>query len=249
MKRVFALIVVFFAFAGLAQIVSAGPERLESKEMAAAPAPPPCNWTGFYIGGEAGYGGGTFVWGDPGDNEILTHQKQNGFFGGGELGYNYQFGSSFVLGLEGDFSWSGIGSDNVQSNSEEIKTFNSENDWSGSVALRAGLVSWNNRLLSYLKAGVAFAHFNYDSTNDERPGGGTNVDTFSTGETRTVPLVGFGLEYAMTCHWSIKAEYNHLFLGSEYVGGISIDDGRSENEIYSFDLQQDSVKLGLNYKF
>ena len=215
----------------------------------AAPAPV-CDWTGFYIGVLGGYGGGDLVWGDPGDNEILTHHIQNGFFGGGEIGYNHQFGSFLVLGAEGDFSASDIGASNVQVNTgEETKTFHTENDWTGTFALRAGISGWNNHLLSYIKGGVAVAHFNYNSINDERPGGSTNVDTFSTDETRVVPLVGCGMEYAFTCHWSAKAEYNHMFLGSEYASGTSIDDRRVENEEYSFELHQDSVKLGLNYKF
>ncbi len=32
----------------------------------------------------------------------------SGFFGGGQIGYNYQFDNSWVIGVEADFEWSGI---------------------------------------------------------------------------------------------------------------------------------------------
>ncbi len=73
-----------------------------------APAAPPAwTWTGFYLGGNAGYGwgrdqgpiilGGGFA---PDFNTAL-----NGFIGGGQFGYNWQV-SDWVYGLEADFQGS-----------------------------------------------------------------------------------------------------------------------------------------------
>src|SRR5689334_22277293 len=77
-----------------------------------APAPivaavPVFTWTGFYVGVNAGVGfnngndndivfGGTTIFGDSNDDAS--------FVGGGQVGYNYQFGS-FVVGVEGDLQW------------------------------------------------------------------------------------------------------------------------------------------------
>src|SRR5256885_16770183 len=68
MKQLIRLTILFCTCAALALTVVAGPEPLSSgKEMEqVAPAPPECDytWTGFYIGGNAGYG-----WGD-GDTQF-----------------------------------------------------------------------------------------------------------------------------------------------------------------------------------
>ena len=87
-----------------------------------APAPyvavPVFTWTGFYAGVNAGYGfdvgratQGPFpLGGNVGTNPALpagtivtpgTRGGRDGFVGGGQVGYNYQFGN-FVLGVEAD---------------------------------------------------------------------------------------------------------------------------------------------------
>src|SRR5262245_22588423 len=66
-------------------------------------APPPFSWTGFYIGGNIGG-----AWGQGNVTDSLFglnfgNANNNGvFIGGGQLGFNYQFGYA-VLGLEWDF--------------------------------------------------------------------------------------------------------------------------------------------------
>ena len=93
-----------------------------------APPPPPApiyNWTGFYIGVNAGYTWNndsvnmatapTFL--DPAlsanglTNPILTsaaatgnfRTRASGFIGGGQIGYNWQIGAAWVAGIETDF--------------------------------------------------------------------------------------------------------------------------------------------------
>ena len=75
------------------------------------PLPPPLpvpvvqvfSWTGFYIGGNAGWGwtngSGTFTTALGADPFTV---KTNGFLGGAQLGYNWQAGP-FVFGGEADF--------------------------------------------------------------------------------------------------------------------------------------------------
>jgi outer membrane immunogenic protein len=55
-------------------------------------------------------------WGDTGSawgfsalaNTGFAHINQNGFIGGGQVGYNYQWGPSFVIGIEADMQGAGI---------------------------------------------------------------------------------------------------------------------------------------------
>jgi len=79
------------------------------------PPPPVFTWTGFYVGGIAGYS-----WGQSSVSEFpnlpgyagfvpvdlatiasvgTANARRNTFTGGGEIGFNYQVGS-FVFGLE-----------------------------------------------------------------------------------------------------------------------------------------------------
>src|SRR3974390_561469 len=70
-----------------------------------APAPA-YNWTGFYVGGNAGYGLANTTIDDQDCNISCSSQtlSPNGFTLGGTIGYNYQFGST-VAGIEGDWNW------------------------------------------------------------------------------------------------------------------------------------------------
>ena len=92
-----------------------------------APPPPPVpvfSWTGFYVGGNVGYGWGTskddlsFLQTDPcgtvcgsPPNDLATFDatdsnKLNGVIGGVQAGYNWQV-SNFLLGIETDIQASG----------------------------------------------------------------------------------------------------------------------------------------------
>jgi outer membrane immunogenic protein len=94
---------------------------------AAAPPPPPAfNWSGFYIGGNVGFGAGkadtdfnaapvtvnTDLGAPPGAVTVPgfvgsepTHLS--GIIGGGQIGYNWQFSPNWVVGVEADIQASG----------------------------------------------------------------------------------------------------------------------------------------------
>jgi outer membrane immunogenic protein len=84
-----------------------------------APARPAvvADWTGFYVGGHAGYGWSKF---DDIDDENLVgfftgdsfgSPEPKGFVGGFHAGYNWQVSSMLVIGIEGDFSFSNMKKD------------------------------------------------------------------------------------------------------------------------------------------
>jgi opacity protein-like surface antigen len=247
------------ALLGLAVLTGtalAGPGRvIDSKDAKMSPAvEPTCNWTGFYIGAHVGYGGGNLLWRDADvdgtevGNEVFTAHDHDGVIAGGQLGYNYQVNSSLVLGLEGDFSWSDMSGDAATSPTDEPNTFNTDTNWTATIAARVGFTSFNNRLLTYVKGGAAIVDTDFHLTHDESANEG-NIDHFDAGNTEVAPMIGFGLEYAINCHWSAKLEYRHVFLGSYDISGTNIDSGTAEPETYRIDQDLDSVVVGINYKF
>ena len=193
-------------------------------------APPVYNWSGFYIGGNVGGGFADSSWSDP-FGEANNKFSKDGFIGGGQIGANVQF-NWVVLGVEGDFDWTGLkgsGSDSAGN------TINTNTQWTSTVTGRVGAAF--DRLLVYGKGGVAFA-------NDESSISGTGLSA-STTFTRTGWTAGAGLEYALAQNWTAKIEYDFLGFGSE-----TLDFGPTNlptNPSASLNVQE--VKAGINFKF
>ena len=245
-------------------MASAGTERYEAKNVQPEIAPI-CDWTGFYIGIHGGWRGGEQEW--VRDNEdtpdLSVRDSFSQGFGGVQIGYNHQFGQWFVIGVELTGSYGGPDAKQTfdeSLNSDDIKHFKTKHDWEGTFALRAGFTSLNNKLFMYVKGGGAVTHWNYHYVNDEtfaNSAGLPEFDRWHEEETRLSPMVGAGFEYAFTCHWSAKVEWNRVFLGEETVSGVLHEDPNPNgfidlddpNHAYKIDLEQDSVLVGLNYKF
>src|SRR5437879_11804964 len=98
-----------FLFATVALVALGATVPALAADLAARPstkapayAAPIYNWTGFYIGGHVG---GGFA----GDNNLTGNEGR--FLGGVQGGFDYQFASSWVLGVEAQYSW--LGSNNT----------------------------------------------------------------------------------------------------------------------------------------
>jgi len=112
-------------------------------------APPVYNWSGIYVGGNLGTGFASSSWSDPFTGANNTFSK-DGFIGGGQIGANWQI-NALVLGIEGDFDWTGLkgsGHDSL------ANTINTNTQWTSTVTGRIGAAF--DRLLVYGKGGVAF---------------------------------------------------------------------------------------------
>jgi outer membrane immunogenic protein len=112
MKRLslFAVAFVLVAMSGAAFAADLTPAY--KAPLYKAPPAAVWNWTGFYIGANGGYG-----WGRWDSNSIAAifpdgvttnaDPDVQGWFGGVTAGYNWQANQQWVLGVEGDFDWSG----------------------------------------------------------------------------------------------------------------------------------------------
>ena len=195
-------------------------------------APPVYNWTGFYVGGHLGGGFQNSSWSDifTGGNDTFNN---SGFLGGGQIGGNLQY-NWLVLGLEGDFTWTGLKGSGTDSIGNSINT---NVDWTSTVTGRVGVAF--DRLLVYGKGGLAIA--NDQSTLNDIFGSSSNTSLTRTGWT-----AGGGLEYGLTNNWSAKVEYDYLGFGSQALNFTTPTLGPVTSNA-SLNVQE--VKAGLNYRF
>ena len=212
------------------------PVRMPVK--AAPIAPLPFNWTGFYVGANAGVVWGRSVQtvdiddlplGIPADTSTYT-----GFIGGVQAGYNWQF-SNVVLGIEADFDGS-TARKSVATG--PLDTHNMALNWLGTVRGRAGLAF--DRFLPYVTGGVAFAGLKNELVDNNNP------LTASRGNSATGWTVGGGVEYAFDNHWSAKAEYLYVKFPDK-TQSFAIPGGYVFQTTFK-DTDQ-IARIGLNYRF
>lgn len=237
--------------------------------MKAPPRPLPVapSWTGFYIGVN---GGGVF-----GDTDVthtgipvgsvlasgdytLDHHL-SGWLAGGQIGYNWQIGSSWLWGLEADFDAADIHGDGslsgpgvAQRNGAAAALGNFVNahdkiDFFGTVRGRfGGLVT--NDLLLYATGGLAYAHI---KTSGQFHYAAPVVDYFASGsDTRVGWTVGGGLEFRVAPRWTIKAEYLYYDLGkSSITSDFGVPVTAPFQSRFDFNNRGNIVRAGINYQF
>jgi len=192
-----------------------------------APEPVPVSsaydWSGFYAGVHVGYG-----WGDTELSGSPTDLEVDGFFGGGQIGYNIQSGN-FVFGLEADIAASGADGDlDVVPGSAVLST---DVNWQATVRGRVGYAFDN--VLPYVTGG--FAALDAESDLDVA---GT---TYEFSETYTGWTVGAGVELGFGDNLSAKIEYLYADFGEESF--------TSPFGTVDTDVSSHTVKAGLNYRF
>ncbi len=154
------------------------------------------NWTGLYLGAQAGYG-----WSDSLslNGASVSNNDVKGGFVGGTVGYNWQLANQFVLGLEADAAWANL-SASTELGHTKINGF-------GTVAGRLGYAF--DRTLVYAKGGYAWGR-------NEVSLGGASVSKTHNGWT-----IGAGVEQALAANWSIKGEYQYLSFNKANYAGVA----------------------------
>ena len=194
------------------------PMATHAADIGYRPAPPPVlvwNWTGFYVGGHIGAAVAYKRWDDPtlvfapfGITPFTGESDIGGTIGGFQVGYNFQ-GGGFLWGLEADVSFADVEGDTRCALA--LALCNTHVTALGTIAGRLGGVI-GDRLLLYVKGGAAWANERYRVASFFIPG----FDLRAT-DTRWGWTLGFGVEYAFTSKFSVKAEYNYLDFGTERV--------------------------------
>jgi outer membrane immunogenic protein len=202
LKAARALVVIILITAGFARAVIAADlpvTRVPTAPVANAPEAI-YNWTGFYLGAHAGGGFDNATWSDPftGASHLFGG---SGALGGFQAGANLQL-NWLVLGIEGDFSWTGLRGSGTDSIGDTLGT---RTNWTSMVAGRVGAAF--DRLLLYGKGGAAFAQDR--NTFTDLFGSSAAMQLMRTGWT-----VGAGIEYGIAPNWSARFEYDYLNFGS-----------------------------------
>ncbi|MGE8127559.1 outer membrane protein [Methylobacterium sp. NPDC080182] len=245
-------------------------------------APPPVftpvpvfTWTGAYFGINAGYAfdassNNTNSFGVPapygnGTTAFFSQRNQEGFTGGGQVGYNFQFtpGSGIVVGVEADAQYLDFG--RSRNNAFLVGPLApgyyvtdprglSSLDFFGTVRGRIGYAF--DRVLVYGTGGFAYG----SGSADRSFGGYAGNDSFRTGY-----AVGGGIEYALptdsflnffrSSAVTLKVEglYVNLDRNTRNQGAFVINAANNFPVVYNNIGRRDDefavIRAGLNYKF
>ena len=204
-------------------------------------AAPVYNWTGFYIGGNAGGAWGNFnprtvtVYSDDGwfvptdipaiDRVGIQSSKPAGFTGGFEAGYNWQ-SRNFVFGVEGDIGALSLSS-GVRSGAlypgypyTFTVTSNISTTWLATVRGRLGYAV--NNWLFFVTGGAALTdlrgNFAFSDTFSDAlgiaPGNPNARESASFSDTKAGYAIGGGVEAGLWGNWSVKGEYLYANFGT-----------------------------------
>ncbi len=219
--------------------LSATPLFAADRPIYKAPPPPPIfNWSGFYVGFDAGWIGADatiFVPGGP----ATSRPDPDGFIAGGHIGYRYHYPSNIVLGLEADIY--GIAGGRGQAIYPGFaNTAILDLNWGGSVRVSLGVASGPG--LFYVTGGGAWIGFDGCTT---AAGFGTPcAAAASFDDTRWGWTVGGGLAYALSANLIVRIEYLYADFGNVryatpgLVGGVT-----------DVDIVTHTVRGGVSWRF
>jgi outer membrane immunogenic protein len=230
------------------------------------------NWTGFYIGGNVGYG-----WDSRTSNLAITTTNPNytdaldavvdagsyptslspvanGVLGGGQIGYNWQLPSQWLVGLEADIQSSGIKGSDSRTLSPAFFDVTSTSmaksiDWLGTLRGRVGFLATPQWLL-YTTGGLAYGKANISFNTVDVTSGCVALATLcaagSSSGVRAGWTAGAGAEAMLAPNWSVKVEYLYVDLGRR---SADIPSPTIPAIIFSpsTNFRENIVRAGLNY--
>ena len=286
------------AFAGAvlaAPLAQAGTEPYASKDKTVEMTPvEEFSWTGLYIGGSLGANwtdydfdgfetevdlgaqaneieGGGF---DEGVDILFFEtpgyhdQSDDSFFGGGQLGYQYQFGH-FVFGIEADFMGTSSSaqqlfqSETIFSGTDGLDTDTNvqtwrkiDNSWQASARARFGYT--RGRVLLYITGGGVWQDAvvranDIASTNFFEGDGGAFVANVTSKNKRGDEDIicgwtaGLGAEWAFTDIASLGFEYRHNGFGDNTYHFPGNSGGPVFQDSFRVDQDSDQVTFKINF--
>ena len=237
MKQTTVVVALLLAAGGQALAADVAPPPLPPAEAYKAPHAI-YNWTGLYIGVNAGYGSGSSNWSD-GPVGTTGSFPTSGALVGGTLGANYQ-NAEYVFGIEADGDWtnltgnSGMTCGAISAVVAPPDACQTQSEWLATLRGRLGYAF--DRILLYGTAGAAFgniqAGLNPPSTFDSAIEAGWTV--------------GAGVEFAITQNLTAKIEYLFVDLPNGACTTIGNCGGAAGSTV---SFNENIVRAGVNFKF
>jgi outer membrane immunogenic protein len=235
---------------------------------AVAPPVPYYSWSGFYLGGNIGYGVGIdraqsnlAIFTATESSAGTTAVTPAGAIGGVQLGYNWQGGPNWLAGFEADFQGSAqkatsciLGCSFIPGFTTQLLTVTQNLDYFGTVRGRFGFVDRGN--LFYVTGGAAYGHVNQTTGLVVSQNNAALSAAASTAETKLGWVVGAGMESSLGGNWTARVEYLYMDLGNTatavtataptgLIAGVPIPISLGA----SSSLHDNIVRAGLNYRF
>jgi outer membrane immunogenic protein len=258
---------------GIAQAASAA-DMPTKAPMAPMVAPAPVyNWSGFYVGGNAGWvgsanrsvglagtdtdGGGFGAELADGSTPSSFGTRFSGFLGGAQVGYNWQMGT-WLAGLEADIAWASAKTSTSQVNLPQppfpgrqtiTTTVSNKLDYLGTFRGRLGVLV-SNPFLLYVTGGLAYGETEVGFSS-VCPGcvPARNLATTNS-PTRAGWTLGAGGEWMFAQRWSAKAEYLYYDLGTNSTAPlVYVYAGNTSSVVASARETGHVVRGGINYHF
>jgi len=250
----------------LAGVSAASAADLAARPYTKAPMAPMVaiyDWTGFYLGADAGgiWGGGRSTLVDFTSEgydlgPAYNSSRSSSWLAGVHAGYNFQTASKIVLGVEGDFEWSDLKhSDNgiLLAGGVPFGTslwnVSDKLNWLATVRGRLGYAAGN--WMPYVTGGAAWSDTHYTGfvTNNIAAAGGPGP--YDVTNTKLGWAAGAGIELMAAPNWLFRAEYLHYGFGGEQITGATnptfVPGARGVFTLGS--TSYDTVRVGVSYKF
>jgi outer membrane immunogenic protein len=254
-----------------------------------APPAPAFSWTGFYVGGDLGARWlsnsslsitaidqvfpSSFVQHDlpactlntPACGTAASFNNAAVRIGP-YFGYNWQFGSQWVAGIEGDWAWANRAT--TQGGFKYFQavpgflpdsTYSIKAGWDASARARIGFLA-TPTLLAYVTGGAAW--LSTDITSNCGPTscfpGAVTPATITNSSTWAGWTIGGGIETAFGPNWMLRAEYRYADYGTKSFADVrpcsptpspTCGTQTSLNVGYDVSLKSQLVTFGVAYKF
>lgn len=255
------------------------------------------DWNGFYLGGNAGYWRaqnnkvtttGTVNYINPafeiGASNIANALAQiannhfsfhpNGFIGGGQVGYNYQYCTGILLGLNIDFD--GLtNSNNTHTLQKSVNLIDFDESYAGALTVkqkinylgtvraRLGYLLYPT-VLVYATGGFAYGNVTLDTAWTAQESLGPSVfPAIATHKNSRKTLTGWtagaGIEWLFKPEWSTSLEYTYYKLNDDLHASANLAQMNlptSPSALWGsavartdLSLSAGAIRLGVNYHF
>jgi outer membrane immunogenic protein len=199
----------------------------------------PFSWTGFYLGGHAGYSwaevSSEFAF--PGDPYPTT--KNNGLIGGVHVGYQRQVGQ-LVLGAEAGVTQLQNSENGVPYPLAPVSSVESRLEDLGYIGAKIG---WSSgKWLPYIAGGYAVV-----DVSKRQFASGTGATQLTSSERQDGWYLGAGVDWALSPNWILGVDYRHYDFQKTMHFPVSTT-GVPDIPVHT-QATIDAVTLRLDYKF